>query len=155
MTRTSPGRFTPGSVKAGIGWLVAAAFLAYGMIRLVVGGLLIAQAVGALDFAEFRTILGEVETFIGARTERQWIAFSPAGYFAYIATMGAVLTAGAIGAFRRRRWGHALIALYLVLHAALFVNFQEINPKLINLGVTIVMLLVLVWARPARSDGAR
>lgn len=138
------------TIRNALGWLIVLGFLGYGLIRIGVGSLLFMQAMGWIDLADFRDVLVEVETFIGDRADRQWFAFSVAGYFAYIASMGVVLTTGAIGVILRKTWGFVLIGLYLLMHAGLFVNFQEINPKLISLALTIVLYLVLLWARPAR-----
>lgn len=44
-----------------------------------------------------------------------------------------------------------MIGVYLALHAALFINFQEINPKILGLVLKAVMLFALVYLRPSGS----
>ena len=138
--------------KTILGWLLVLGFLGYGLVRIGVGSLLLAQTLGRVDIADLREVLVEVETFIADRADRQLLGFSVAGYFAYIASMGVVLTAGAFGAIFRRGWGFVLIGIYLLMHAGLFVNFQEINPKLVSLAVTVAMFLLLFWARPHKRS---
>jgi len=133
-----------------IGLSIAILFLGYGLVRIGVGGALLAQSLGMVDFTELADAISEVRLFIDARANKQIFPFSVPAYFAYIMAMGIVLATGAIGAIARRRWGHALLGIYLAMHAALFVNFQEINPKLIGLVVTAVMLFALVYLRPPR-----
>jgi uncharacterized membrane protein len=65
--------------------------------------------------------------------------------------MGLLLAAGAAGVFCYKRWGFVLLGLYLAMHAALFVNYQEINPKLFVLALQGLMLVVLIYLRPPRS----
>ena len=40
------------------------------------------------------------------------------------------------------------LGVYMVMHAALFVNFQEINPKLLVLILQIIMLFTLYYLMP-------
>ena len=134
-----------------IGLLIAILFLGYGLVRIGVGGALLAQLLGVVDFTELAAAISEVRLFIEARVNEQIFPFSVAAYFAYIMVMGTMLATGAGGAIARRRWGHILLGIYLAMHAALFVNFQEINPKLIGLVVTAVMLFALAYLRPPRS----
>jgi hypothetical protein len=65
--------------------------------------------------------------------------------------MGVLLSAGAAGALARNQWGYNTLGVYLLMHAALFVNFQEINPKLIGLLLQIVMLFLLYYLIPPIS----
>ncbi len=133
-----------------IGLSIAILFLGYGLIRIGVGGALLAQSLTMFDFTELADAVSEVKLFIDARANEQIFPFSVQGYFAYIMAMGTMLATGATGAIARRRWGHILLGIYLAMHAALFANFQEINPKLIGLVVTAVMLFALVYLRPPR-----
>ena len=134
-----------------LGLSIAILFLGYGLVRVGVGGALLAQSLGLVDFTELADATSEVKLFIDARANEQIFPFSISAYFAYIMVMGAMLVTGATGAIVRRQWGHMLLGIYLAMHAALFVNFQEINPKLIGLIVTAVMLFALVYLRPPRA----
>ena len=60
--------------------------------------------------------------------------------------MGLTISLGAIGQLWRKQWGLVLIGVYLLSHAALFVNFQTVNPKVALLGLAVALTLVLAWA---------
>ena len=136
-----------------IGLLIAALLLGYGLVRIGVGALLLAQTLDLINFAELAEAASEVKQFIDARISDQIFPFSLSGYFGYILLMGALLTTGAIGVIARYRWGFTLLGIYLAMHAALFINFQEINPKLIGLILQAVMLFALYYLRPPKSEG--
>ena len=72
-------------------------------------------------------------------------------YFGYIFAMGVLLSTGAAGVIARRKWGYNTLGVYLAMHAALFINFQEINPKLIGLLLQVVMLFLLYYLIPPIS----
>lgn len=110
-----------------------------------------AQSLSMVGFNELADVVSETGQFIDARADRQLLPFSVPAYFSFIMAMGFMLAGGAIGVILRKRWGHILLGIYLAMHAALFVNFQEINPKLIGLAVTAAMLLALIYLRPPRS----
>ena len=86
----------------------------------------------------------EVATFLGEKSERALLSFSPLGYVLYIAGMGLVLTLGALRSLLNRRYGLPLIGLFIALWAGLFVNFLTINPKVVHLAVFVGLFLLLV-----------
>ena len=131
-----------------IGILIALLLLGYGLVRVGVGSALLAQAAGIIDFPELKDAVSEVGTFVEARSSQQLFPFSVAGYFAYIVLMGVVLTWGALAALFRKRVGYHFLVIYLVMHAALFVNFREVNPKLIGLIVQGILVLAMYKLRP-------
>jgi len=131
--------------------LIAVAFLAYGVLRLVVGLGMVAQAISLVDIEAFREPLADTATFLGAKRELTLIPVSAAQYLGYIGFMGFVLSLGAIGALANRPFGLPLIGTFLLLYAALFVNFQTINPKIYHLAVCAVMFLVLLMIRRRSS----
>ena len=90
----------------------------------------------------------EVAGFLAERTDRALVPISVPAYFAYIMAMGALLVGGGWGALLRRPWGYVSLATYLVLHAGLFVNYQEVNPKLVGLAISMVAVGGLAWLRP-------
>ena len=139
-------------MKRIVGLLIAILLLGYGLVRIGVGALLLAQTLGLINFLDLAEGVAEVKTFIDARANDQIFPFSVSGYFGYILVMGALLAAGAVGAIARYRWGYSLLGFYLAMHAALFVNFQEVNPKLIVLILQAVMLFSLYYLRPPRSQ---
>ncbi len=102
---------------------------------------------------EAEEALVETERFIGER-ESNLIGFTPVSYFGFIIFMGLSISLGAIGQIRRRQWGLVLIVLYLFSHAALFVNFMTVNPKVVLLALAVLLTLVLWWAnRPEEPGG--
>lgn len=133
-----------------VGLAIVALLFGYGLIRIGVGSLLLAQSFELIQVTDFADAIAEVKRFTQARADRELVAFSVSGYFVYIMLMGLLLAAGAAGVFCYKRWGYILLGLYLAMHAALFVNYQEINPKLFVLALQGLMLIVLVYLRPPR-----
>lgn len=92
----------------------------------------------------------EVKDFIEIRESKQIIPFTVAGYFSYILAMGIMLSAGAIYTLFRRKPGFVLLWIYIGMHAALFINFLEINPKIIMLVLQVILLFLLYYLRPPK-----
>ena len=101
-----------------------------------------------VNFHDLAEGVAEVKLFIDARANYQILPFSLNGYFGYILAMGVLLSAGAGGVIARAQWGFKTLGVYMVMHAALFVNFQEINPKLLVLILQIIMLFTLYYLMP-------
>ena len=137
-------------MKNKIGLLIAILLLGYGLIRIGVGGALLAQTFEIVNFSDLSEAILEVNQFINTRASEQIIPFTLPGYLIYILVMGILLSTGAIGTIARKRWGFILLWIYLSGHAALFINFQEINPKLIGLALQIILLIVLTYLRPPK-----
>lgn len=131
--------------------MILALLFGYGLIRIGVGYLLLAQALELIQVTDFADALAEVKRFTAARADKELVAFSVSGYCVYIMLMGLLLASGAVGVFRYKLWGFMLLGLYLLMHAALFVNYQEINPKLFVLALQALMLVVLLYLRPPRA----
>lgn len=132
--------------------IICLVLLGFGLIRMGVGSALLAQEFGVIHLDAFIAPLEDTERFLSKGSESAFFSFTTQSYLAYIIAMGTALSMGAIGAFRSRGWGHSLIGLYLAMHAALFANYQTINPKIAYLGIGILMLLVLIWARPKPAE---
>ncbi len=137
-------------MKNKIGLLIAILLLGYGLIRIGVGGALLAQTLEIINFSDLTEAALEVKQFINIRASEQIIPFNLTGYFTYIIVMGLLLTIGAIGAITRKRFGYILLWIYLAMHAALFINFQEINPKIIVFALQVILLFVLIYLRPLK-----
>lgn len=130
--------------------MIALILLGYGIVRIGVGGALLAQAFDIVSYFELAEATVKVKEFIEIRANKQLVPFSVTGYFAYIMIMGILLTTGAIGTIIRRKWGITLLWIYIACHAALFINYQEINPKIFVLALQIVLLLALIYLRPSK-----
>ncbi len=135
-------------MKNKIGLLIAIILLGYGLVRIGVGAALLAQTFDMTNFTDLAEATLEVKEFINARSGKQIIPFTPAGYFIYILVMGLVLAIGAVGAIIRRKWGFVSLWIYIALHGALFINFQEVNRKIFVLALQVVLLIVLLYLRP-------
>lgn len=135
-------------MKNKIGLLIAIILLGYGLIRIGVGGALLAQTLEIVNFSELAEATLEVKEFISIRAGEQLIPFTITGYFTYILVMGVLLSIGAVGTIVRRRWGFILLWIYIGTHAALFINFLEINPKIIGLVLQVILLIGLKYLRP-------
>ena len=127
-----------------IGLLIAMLLLGYGLIRIGVGAALLAQTMELINYSDLSEGALEVKQFINNRASEQLIPFTLTGYFTYILVMGILLTIGALGTIVRRRCGFILLGIYLAMHAALFINFQEINPKIIVFALQVILLFVLI-----------
>lgn len=92
-------------MKNKIGLLIAIILLGYGIIRIGVGGALLAQTLEIVNFSELAEATLEVKEFINIRASEQLIPFTPTGYFTYILIMGVLLSIGAVGTIVRRDWG--------------------------------------------------
>ena len=137
-------------MKNKIGLLISILLLGYGLVRIGVGGALLAQIFEIINFSELTEATLEVKQFINIRASEQIIPFTLTGYFTYILVMGILLTIGAVGIIARRRWGFILLWIYLAMHSALFINYQEINPKIIVLALQVILLFVLIYLRPPK-----
>ena len=138
------------NMKNKIGLLIAILLLGYGIIRIGVGAALLSQTFEIVSSSDLAEATLKVKQFIDIRADKQIIPFTLTGYFSYILVMGILLTAGAIGAIIRRKWGFILLWIYLANHAALFINFQEINRKLFVLALQVVLLFLLIYLRPSK-----
>jgi hypothetical protein len=134
-----------------VGLVILTLLFGYGLIRIGVGSLLLAQSFDFIYVTDLADAIAEVKRFTEARADKELVSFSVSGYSVYIMVMGLLLAAGAAGVFCYKRWGFVLLGLYLAMHAALFVNYQEINPKLFVLALQGLMLVVLIYLRPPRS----
>ena len=141
-------------MKNKIGLLISVLLLGYGLIRIGVGGALLAQTIEIINFPELTEATLEVKQFLEIRASEQIIPFSLSGYFTYILIMGLLLTIGAIGAITRKRLGYVFLWTYLAMHATLFINYQEINPKIIVLVLQVILLFVLIYLRPLKPSNA-
>ncbi|MCO4822762.1 MAG: hypothetical protein KC469_11890 [Flavobacteriaceae bacterium] len=139
-------------MKNNIGLLIAILLLVYGLIRISVGGALLAQTLEVINFSDLTEASSEVKQFINNRASEQLVPFTLTGYFTYIFVMGLLLTTGAIGAIIRKKSGYILLWIYIALHATLFINFQEINPKIIVLALQVILLFVLIYLRPLKPS---
>lgn len=138
-------------MKTKLGLLVAVLLLGYGIIRIGVGGALLAQDLGIVNFPDLIEATSDVREFFDARVDKQLIPFTLAGYFAYILVMGILLTTGAVGAIIRKKWGYVVLWIYIASHAALFINYQEVNPKLFVLALQILLLYGLKYLIPPKK----
>ena len=133
--------------------LICLGFLGFGLVRLGAGSAALLQMAGWVEFAEITEALIDVERFMAEHADQSLYAFGVADYFAYIAAMGLVLTIGTIGAVRYKLGGLKIMGVYLAMHAALFVNALVLNPKVILLAVTVVLVGILAWLRPRFANG--
>ena len=140
-------------MKRKLAIIICLFFLASGLIRIGVSLLMIGQASGWWSFGgEATEALADTRRFI-ADHPTNLAGFTPLSYFGFIMFMGVTISLGAIGQLWRRHWGLVLIGIYLLSHAALFVNFWTVNPKIFLWGLSVVMAGVLVWAnRPTETD---
>ncbi|MBJ7576263.1 hypothetical protein [Luteimonas sp. MC1828] len=134
--------------------VISLLLLSYGLIRLGVGGALLGQEIGLLEFHAFQEPINDIHGFLVKSSSKQIIPFSVAGYVSYIALMGVVLAVGALGSLRNQLYGLKWIGAFLAMYALLFVNFQTINPKAIHLAVCAVLFSVLLWVRKGSGSAA-
>ena len=127
--------------------VIGIVFLAYGLLRIGVGSAMLGHEVGIFDIAALQEPIKEVGEFLEKKADQQIIPVTVLGYVGYIAFMGLTLSIGAIGSLTNKRFGLPFIATFLLLYAALFINFQTINPKIFHLAVAAVLFLLLFWIK--------
>ena len=102
-------------MKNKLGLLIAILLLGYGIIRIGVGGALLAQAFEIVNFPDLADASLKVEEFMNIRVSKQIIPFTIVGYFTYILVMGLLLSVGAIGTMVRKSWGlHFVVDIYCI-----------------------------------------
>ncbi|MBT8473531.1 MAG: hypothetical protein HKN14_06110 [Marinicaulis sp.] len=126
--------------------------LGFGLIRVGAGTVLMAQAAGIIDVVAFNEPITDINRFMGEKNDQAIVPLNAVSYLGVIAFMGVSLVLGAVGSWRRKIWGYGVLALYLATHAALFVNFQTINPKINILIAGIVMYFTLIIANSFRRS---
>lgn len=143
-------------MKRALALLICAIFLVTGLIRLGVSVVVIGELQGWWMFGgEAAQAVAETHNFIEQATANL-AGFNALSYFAFLLFMGAVVSLGALGQILRKRWGLALIGVYLASHAFLFANFMTINPKVGLLALAAVLAGVLTWANgPDRTKPNR
>ena len=137
-------------MKRKIAIAICLVFLASGLARIGGSLLVIGNAQGWWAIGgEAVEALADTRRFL-AEAETNLLGFTPLGYLGFIGLMGITISLGAIGQIMRKRWGMALICIYLLSHAALFVNFWTVNYKIAFLALAIILTVVLAWAnRPS------
>jgi hypothetical protein len=127
--------------------VIGIAFLAYGLLRIGVGSAMLGHELGVFDIDALQGPIEEVGEFLDKKADKQLIPVTVGGYVGYIALMGLTLSIGAIGSLTNKRFGLPFIATFLLMYAALFINFQTINPKIVHLAVASVLFLLLLWIK--------
>ena len=127
--------------------VIGIAFLAYGLLRIGVGSAMLGYELGVFDIDALQGPIEEVGEFLDKKADKQLIPVTVGGYVGYIALMGLTLSIGAIGSLTNKRFGLPFIATFLLMYAALFINFQTINPKIVHLAVASVLFLLLLWIK--------
>ena len=127
--------------------LIGILFLAYGLIRLGVGTVLLGQELGVIDIEAFQEPIQEIGDFLDKKNRISLIPFSVAGYVGIIALMGITLTIGAIRTLKNKPYSLIFIAIFLAIYALLFINFQTINPKIIHLMISFILFVLLNWLK--------
>lgn len=127
--------------------VIGIAFLAYGLLRIGVGSAMLGHELGIFDIDALQEPIEEVGQFLEEKADKQIIPVTVGGYVGYIAFMGLTLSIGAIGSLTNKRFGLPFIATFLLMYAALFINFQTINPKVFHLAVAAVLFLLLLWIK--------
>lgn len=133
-------------MKSFVRFSVGGALLVFGLLRIGVVSLLLGQVFGLFEMAAFIEPIEDTHNFLSVHNADALIPLTATSYFAVLVAMGLSLTLGAYGAMQRAKWGLALIALYLAMHAGLFVNFQTINPKIVLVIAGAALLGALAWA---------
>jgi len=137
-----------------IGTLISLALLIYGLIRVGGGSVLLGQEIGLLNFETFHKPIKDIGIFIAKSTDKQIIPVSVVGYVSYSTLMGLVLSIGATGALKNQSFGLPFIGTFLAMYALMFVNFQIINRKAIDLAICTILFGILLWLESAERNAA-
>ena len=132
-----------------IAMVIGVVFLAYGLLRIGIGSAMLGHELGIFHIEALQEPIEEVGEFLEEKADnnKQVIPVTVGGYVGYIALMGLMLSTGAIGSLANKRFGLPLIATFLLMYAALFINFLTINPKIVHLAVAVVLFLLLLWIK--------
>ena len=133
--------------------LLASGFLAFGLVRLGVGSAMLGAELGWWPaMGEMADALGDTRAFLAQHEPQAFMAWSVTFYFGLIAVMGVILASGAaLYLAARRKAGLVLIAIYLALHGAMFLNYQVVNPKIGLLALTIAAWGIMWWRLRAEA----
>ncbi|MCW8092385.1 hypothetical protein [Alteromonas sp. ASW11-130] len=134
-------------IGTSLGWLIILSFFLFGVVRVGVGGALFLQAESFLALQPLQEVVHETQAFIDKRKSDQLVGFTTPVYFLYIFAMGLILLLGVLGVIKRQSYGFYCLFTYLIMHALLFINFQEINPKLTGLAAATAAWVVLYYVR--------
>lgn len=143
------------SLRQNLARILAIGFLVYGFARVFGATMVLMGQIGLLDKPEVTAAVELLRNNSAALNAKAFIPLNVEQYLLYSIFMGVVLLISAAAALARKGWGVWGVLAYNVLFAAMFLNFQEANAKLIHLGagsVLAVLLLVLTAAdrrRPA------
>lgn len=146
-------RDVTGRGRRALAALIELAFLAFGLIRIGVSMLVIAQGRGLVEDDELREATVDIAEFLSEHEARALVPFTSEGYLGYIAAMGVALVVGAVQSWRGSRWGTRLLGLYLVMHGALFVNFRVVNRKVAFLAIGVALLFALTRLKRRHTSG--
>lgn len=121
---------------------IGLAFLGYGLFRTGVSSLLLLHTFELIHSLELQAAIDEVQQFMLKVNPKAIIPASATGYIFYLTAMGLLLIVGGIGCIIRASFAQYSLNSFLALYAALFINFQTMNPKIFHLIICAVLLLI-------------
>ncbi len=136
--------------KAGY-YVIALAFLVYGLLRLNGAVPAVGQAMGWSDTEMGRTVLAAARPGFAEMEPRGIVPLSLTGYMMVSLLMGITLSIGSLLALFKIRAGYYLMGLFFVLFALGFVNYQVFNSKIIVFAISLAFFILMLWL----SDRAR
>lgn len=125
--------------------LLAGAFVVYGIARVFGATIILLGFFGMLDKPEVTAAVEKLRANTLVLNTHAFIPMTVEQYLGYSILIGAVLIISALGVLSKRSWGAWGVIAYNVLFAAMFINFQEANAKLIHFGVGAVLAFVLFF----------
>ncbi|WP_298918947.1 hypothetical protein [uncultured Algimonas sp.] len=137
-----------------LAWCIGALFILYGLIRFG-GSAMIFHALTTGVESGFQDGIDKIAALVDRTADIQIVPFTVAGYFAYVALLGASQIAGTLGTMFRRRWGVWVMGVYFLIFGLGFVNFQLFNMKTGVLFVSLALYGLMLWLLRLSPTGRR
>lgn len=126
-------------------YVIALAFLVYGILRLNGAVPAVGQAMEWSDTEMGRTVLAAARPGFAEMEPRGIVPLSLTGYMMVSLLMGITLSIGSFLALFKIRAGYYFMGLFFLLFAFGFVNYQVFNSKIIHFAISLALFILMLW----------
>ena len=132
-------------------YLINSGFLIYGALRLLGAVPGVTHIMGWWENPIGEEIVAKLADGFPEMSEKAFVSLSMGGYMTWSALMGLFLTLGSLLALFKARVGYWLMGGYFALFAAMFVNYQAFNTKIVHFAVSLGLFVVMLLLSKRRS----